>query len=442
MIAPVRGLVFTYGRPMTGNCPTRMTLLLSMALACAPVCAQDPPPTITYTVNTTADLIDDNTGDTLCHTSAGSCSLRAALMQVNHRSASALIFISVPAGQYRLTRLPGAGADETHGDLDLTVPLSAGQAVYLSGAGATRTILDADQIDRVLDIGPERVVDISGLSLRNGHQGSGGGIQLVDAALTIRDCVIEANHADNDGGGVYQLSGSLGMRRCSVRANTSGLDGGGLYLSGDASLRDSTVSANTAQEGGGIMSSQRVVLVNSTISANAARGDGGGIYNRDTRRLYNVSVIGNDADHDRDEEGGIGGGVYGRAGRTLALVNSLIVDNTVLDAPFPDDCAGMAAAAGQTAFTEIGTCEVTGPWFIVAQSDVGPLQDNGGATPTHALQAQSFVIDATSGSLGCVDETGALLQTDQRGFPRVIGARCDIGAFEYGAERVFNSGFE
>src|SRR5450755_2008071 len=37
----------------------------------------------TFTVTSTGDEADDNTGDGLCHTSAGTCTLRAAVQQAN-----------------------------------------------------------------------------------------------------------------------------------------------------------------------------------------------------------------------------------------------------------------------------------------------------------------------------------------------------------------------
>jgi hypothetical protein len=47
---------------------------------------------------------------------------------------------------------------------------------------------------------------------------------------------------------------------------------------------------------------------------------------------------------------------------------------------------------------------------------------------------------------GCIDETGAPLATDQRGFPRVTGARCDVGAVEFGSvsvsDLIFRNGFD
>src|SRR5439155_17994238 len=84
---------------------------------------------------------------------------------------------------------------------------------------------------------------------------------------------------------------------------------------------------------------------------------------------------------------------------------------------------------------------------------LGPLQDNGGPTFTHALSPgttscstvypytctfkikPSPAIDGGNPN-GCTDPVGTLLTTDQRGFSRTTDgngdgiARCDIGAYE------------
>jgi hypothetical protein len=66
---------------------------------------------------------------------------------------------------------------------------------------------------------------------------------------------------------------------------------------------------------------------------------------------------------------------------------------------------------------------------------LGPLQDNGGNTLTHALLATSPAID-TGNPAGCLDQNELPLTTDQRGFSRPAdggsgSAICDMGAFEY-----------
>ncbi len=57
---------------------------------------------------------------------------------------------------------------------------------------------------------------------------------------------------------------------------------------------------------------------------------------------------------------------------------------------------------------------------------VGPLQDNGGATPTHALALNSPAIENGDNDL--------CLLIDQRGVSRPQGLSCDIGAYEFNGD--------
>ena len=93
---------------------------------------------------------------------------------------------------------------------------------------------------------------------------------------------------------------------------------------------------------------------------------------------------------------------------------------------------GSNGNAGVTGFTP-GPTDIV-PGVPLAQI-LGPLQNNGGPTQTHALVDGSPALDAGDPG-GCRDSQGALLSTDQRGFARHVdsnndgSARCDIGAFE------------
>ena len=71
-----------------------------------------------------------------------------------------------------------------------------------------------------------------------------------------------------------------------------------------------------------------------------------------------------------------------------------------------------------------GSCQLTQP---TDQSNTDPrlvhMEENGGPTPTHALQATSPAIDA-------IPADQCVLDTDQRGVTRPQGQGCDIGAYE------------
>ncbi|MEO8671157.1 MAG: choice-of-anchor Q domain-containing protein [Tahibacter sp.] len=399
---------------------------------------------VAFAVNTVDDRIDDNTADGACHTSANTCSLRAAIMQANHLNVPT-VTIDVPAGIYAIT-IPRGGAgfdDEATGDLNLA-PLNGNQNVIIRGAGAANAVIDGDHLDRVLSVSQGSAA-ISSLTIRNGTSLSGGGISNFGTSLTVTDCVIEGNQA-SEGGGVYS-SNAVSIVRSTIRSNIAS-KGGGLYLKGTSRLLASTVNNNGAGDGGGIYTtSQPLYLVNSTVSTNTANTNGGGIFSSGTSNLYNASIINNDADHDRDENGGIGGGVYVASG-TFGVSNTLIARNTILDAPIDDDCNGFMVAFGWNLFGETAGCAFGGNGAasvgLVSMSSIGPLQDNGGPTWTHALLAGSQAIDSTSDAVGCYDQNIARLRIDQRGAARPAGSRCDVGAFEYGAvfEILFQDGFD
>ncbi|MEO7432531.1 MAG: choice-of-anchor Q domain-containing protein [Dokdonella sp.] len=400
-----------------------------------------------FIVNTVADLVDDNTADGVCHTGANTCSLRAAIMEVNHLPPAGVGVISVPAGTYILTRAPTAANGDDVGDLNIVAPSVVGLTVSLIGAGAGRTIIDGNQLDRVLAIDGVCTVRLAGVTIRNGQRGGnslGGGI-FNRSTLTIADSTIENNHAD-EGGGI-DSGGDLTIVRSTIRANTA-MYGGGLYVYGPTHIRDSTISGNLASpgSGGGLFNTAELWIVNGTISGNAADTDGGGIYSNYRTSLYSTSIINNDADHDRDENGGIGGGVFAGAflDAQFLIINTLFAGNTLFDAPIYDDCSGTLDAVGFNEFGDPSGCTINGPWGGVTPGSIGPLRDNGGPTFTHALLEGSEAVDNVFASSSCVDDDGEDMPTDQRGAVRVTGTRCDIGAFEYGSilDRIFANGFD
>jgi CSLREA domain-containing protein len=463
--------------------PRRWIALLLPWLALAPLLmlgrSAQAVPAATFTVNSFADAPDAAPGNGVCETAPGNgvCTLRAAIREA--RADPNPHTIILPAGTYFLTR---AGHDDTgtNGDLDVS------GNVTLLGAGPASTIIDAAAInDRVFDI-LDGVVTIAGVTIRNGRAdhtaaaGGGGVLVRLQARVTLSNTAIVSNTvispgalqhgggilnagwltvthstlsanvvthtADHNGGGLANFG--LGLRifasQFSGNQAPGGL-GGGLFIRGtDVLVTDSTFSHNRARAGAGIYNDQtgfEWLLINTTLSGNRARQAGGGLFNAEgNARLFNVTVTGNWAN---DSEGGShAGGGLANQGISLSFANSLIAGNFRTDwaQPFPvqldSDCAGSLTSSGanfvgvdDAACAIGGIAPLTGGFALL-----GPLANNGGPTPTHALLPGSPAIDAGA-ETGCTDHLGAALARDQRGVPRPLfgqhSRRCDLGAYEF-----------
>src|SRR5262249_28272155 len=137
---------------------------------------------------------------------------------------------------------------------------------------------------------------------------------------------------------------------------------------------------------------------------------GGGIYNRGTATLNNSTVSGNEAE--------VGGDVYSLG--MLTTRNTIIAGNGARISPDLSGALGslghnlIGNTSGGSGFHATDLLNVN-PWL-------GPLQDNGGPTFTHALLPGSPALDA--------GDNADAPEFDQRGLPRIVADTIDIGAFE------------
>jgi adhesin HecA-like repeat protein len=280
------------------------------------------------------------------------------------------------------------------------------------------------------------------------------------ATLTIMDCSIINNIAGysdgpdsgGEGGGIYNGGGTVTITNCSVSNNAAGANdefpagyGGGIYSYGTLTITNSTIDNNVCWlSGGGIANGGTLTITSSTISNNAAIGEhdgepwgaGGGI-DGGTVTFSNSTLSGNYAnlsDGGITLEGGVitDSTISGNNGSvSFGGGGALEIGNTILNASTGSaniiNNGGTITSRGYNLSSDDGGGYLIGPGDqINADPTLGPLQDNGGSTLTHALLPGSPAINA-----GDPNFTPPPLY-DQRGAPfvRVFDGRLDTGSFE------------
>jgi len=288
---------------------------------------------------------------------------------------------------------------------------------------------------------------ITSCSAREMHpQADGGGI-LSEGTLTMHSCIV-SNCEGFFGGGIDAWGGKCAITNSIIVDNSATLYGGGLFLEGTNVLVACSVSGNGGGNGGGIYNyggyqTANLRMFSCTVSANYDRNNGGGIYNDSADLgMVNCTVSGNG--------GGPGGGIF-MDGGSLTLISSTICSNTgwgcggiwndsygtvssencifagnVDTMGTGNDFYGLLTSEGYTLIQNTSGSTIVGDEtgnIYGAEPLLGPLQDNGGPTWTHALLPGSPAIDAGN--------SGDTLAFDQRGIHRPQGLAPDIGAFEF-----------
>jgi hypothetical protein len=225
-------------------------------------------------------------------------------------------------------------------------------------------------------------------------------------------------------GYVLLVDSSISGNRAENGGTTSSYDtGGGVFTNFGGTIYRSTIEGNYSGGLGGGLSAfgGYVDVVDSTISGNVARfGSGGGL---DIRVFYgghigNSTIAGNHA--------AAGGGVYLRGLASGFVVQSTLIAGNAAPGGAPDLGASVpATVSGANNLVVAAGAGVTLPLDTLHGDPLlQALADNGGPTRTRALSPGSPALDAGNNE--------AAVATDQRGdgFPRVLGAAADIGAFE------------
>jgi hypothetical protein len=393
--------------------------VVSVVAAPARAAVADP----VLTVNTTADLPGVAAGRGVCRDTAGTCSLRAAVMVADASLRPTTIIL--PAGHYRLTIPPTGPRDNPLIDFDLRRgALKLLRPITIVGGGTRQTVVDGTGITRVFANWSRST--ITGLTITGGFMPpispllplpiGGGGIANI-RVLRLQQVALSGNHADY-GAGIFNYPASSLTITDSVVNGNSGLEAAGIRFDSDGLVVNTTITGNTAVSradrpgtesgvGAGVdargATPSTLTIVNSTIAGNSASKSGGGI---NVSQGYPPFIIG-----------------IPLAQRVL-LRNTIVAGN--LDAAGNSaDCSSLGAVVFRSRGHNLASdrsCPFRLPSDLPNTNPrLGPLANNGGPTDTLALLPGSPAINA-GGSVGCP-------ATDQRGVPRPQG-HCDIGAFQ------------
>lgn len=296
----------------------------------------------------------------------------------------------------------------------------------------------------------------------NAAAGYGGGISN-DGTMTIGNCLISHNTSGflKGGGGIVQDDeGSLDVSGTTIRDNdadangTAAGSGGGISIgffsvtaSPTVTFEASTISGNNARTAGGLQRIRGVVTMrNVTISGNTATqssgGAGGGIGDAGFANASQATTIVKSATITNNQAASTdGGGGINAGGAGIRVANSIVAGNTGNGTP--SDVIGTLVSEGHnligkaTGFTIDGSSDTTGDIMGVAAADLhlGPLlHESGPPTETHALLFGSPAIDA--GSTDAPQAPFGCANTDQRASTRPRDGDgngseiCDIGAYE------------
>ncbi|GAB4521984.1 MAG: hypothetical protein OHK0046_33990 [Anaerolineae bacterium] len=227
--------------------------------------------------------------------------------------------------------------------------------------------------------------------------GSGGAVFMGGGTLNVSDSFFNFNEADG-AGAIHLDFATATFTRVFMYQNTG--DTGAMYVMGG-----------------------ETEIINTTISGNTSTSFVGGVYTQDENDMTvrNATVTGNSGPNT--------GGLYANfsGSGSFTIDNTIVALNTSAGAP---DVKGSFNSGGYNIFGNSATATITGNTAtnITANPVIGPAQDNGGFTWTHALLDGSPAIDGGNCTL-TEDQRDELRPVNYPGVSNAANG-CDIGAFE------------
>lgn len=400
-----------------------------------------------FTVNSQADVGDDNPGNNECHAIngiAGVCTLRAAVQEANAHAGSDTIFLS--AGQvYTLTRV-GLDDNALNGDLDIT-----DNVTIIFFASGQRPVVNANGRERAFEVHDANLTlfgfDITGGDATVPGDQAGGGVAVnFDSGIVQVSLMRFYGNTANYGGAFYNDGDSTTIYSSEFYDNEAENDfadsiGSAIHNRGTITIDSSSIFANSGVGGNSAITvSNRppfagipnMTVINSTIAENI----GLGLWSQDESVLSvrNSTIVGNTS-----------------VGLRLAGVDpSLFMRVSVIARNGATDCV-FTGAPGTLSLDRYNmdsdnTCGL-GPGasnYPNTNPRLTPVARHGGFTHVSWPLTNSPLIDQghpVIGGIGCEDD-------DQHFLDRPVdfdgngNARCDVGSVELDSDVIFHDPFD
>jgi hypothetical protein len=155
--------------------------------------------------------------------------------------------------------------------ITLASELTLNRPLVIDGSGTyAGVIISGGNVTRVLNLGAGASVALRALTITGGNTGASGGAGIVvngGAQLDVSDSLIAGNVNTSIGGGMMILNGAVTLTNSTLALNSAN-DGGAIWIQGSSSLRltHCTVSANTGIYA--IVSFIGMTLENSIVAGN------------------------------------------------------------------------------------------------------------------------------------------------------------------------------
>jgi CSLREA domain-containing protein len=269
----------------------------------------------TFTVTKATD-----TNDGVCNSD---CSLREALAAAvaSPTLDNAIVFDAVVFATPQIITL-------ILGELEISI----GGTLIINGTGTDALAISGNNQSRVFSVDFASVAAITGMTVTGGNgvgainSGFGGGINNNFGLLSLKNLTITGNTASN-GGGISSIKGTLTIENSAVVNDTASNNGGGIFNQEISALtvKNSIVIGNSSVSSGGIDNRGTLDMSNSTVSGNSTGNGGGGVRNfgGGTATIADSSISGNRVTTIFGDGGGINN--FG----SMTVVNSTISGNSL-----------------------------------------------------------------------------------------------------------------